>query len=127
MNKISVGIDIHGVLDTYYNILKPIMKMLIDNEHDVHIVTGIPFNKIEYLFKKIDIQREIHFNHYFSIETSLLNKGYSYNVINGEKYFYTDIWNSEKSKYCTKHNISLMIDDTEAYGIYFETPFVCIK
>ncbi len=127
MCKISIGVDIHGVLDTKTELFKAIMKAMIKEGNFIHIITGIPFDQIEMMFDQMDILKGTHYTHFFSIETYLLEKELPYTFINNHKHFNEDLWNRVKGIYCKKHNIDLMIDDSETYGHYFETPYALFK
>ena len=112
------GIDIHGVITKKPVFYAGFTKGLIDQGHEVHIITGVKFTpKLHYKLKEYGIL----YDHFFSIT--------DFHRIMGTEITYTDpdnphmdvdVWNRTKADYCKRHNIDLHIDDSDVYGKYFE-------
>jgi hypothetical protein len=128
-NKISIGIDIHGCLDTITDTLRPIMELLVSNGHDVHIITGVPFNYVLVDLVNMGILWGEHYTHFFSIEQEMERTKQKVVRVNtkGRNEYASDLWNVAKANYCYKNKISLMIDDSETYEQYFVTPFARLR
>lgn len=128
MCKISIGIDIHGCLDTIPDTLKEIMCSLICRKNNVYIITGIPFVHVKQTLDDLLIFKDVHYTHFFSIEEHLLknnNKVIGYDK-KGRNIFRSLDWDMAKANYCHKHKIELMLDDSNVYGRYFSTPYAQI-
>ena len=129
MNKIKFGVDYHGVYEKYYNIFNVFNRLLIDNKHEVHLITGEPIEdniKFKTKLKKMG-NGIIHFTHMFSITDYLIDNDFPYvQTHNGIKFINED-WDSAKARYCLDNNITLMVDDSEIYGTYFKTPYIRLK
>lgn len=122
----KLGIDIHGVLNTHTEIIKEIMSGFINNNmhNEVHIITGIPYGvRIQEKFNEWGIIRDMHYTHFFSIDTYLLESGEPFEIINNGRYFSEESWNEAKAIYCRENKIDLMIDDSDIYGKFFTTPY----
>ena len=121
----KLGIDIHGVLDTIPNIIKPIMRSMVNDCHDVHIITGIPFKYVKDKLDELGVVKGVHYTHFFSVEEWLIENGIKPIRTNKKGRFEYDskTWDECKAYYCNTHNIGLMIDDSKVYGNYFRTPY----
>lgn len=117
-----IGLDYHGLIDQAFPLWSVITKSLVENGHEVHIITGGRFKDLESDLKKYKIK----YTHFFSITEHLERSGIPY-LVHKDKYtFDNDTWNKAKAKYCKTHKISYHFDDTETYGKYFTTPFFYI-
>lgn len=75
-NYLKVGLDIHGVIDSYPLKFKLLSTALIDSGSEVHIVTGL---KRDAHTDKLLQEAGIQFTHYFSIVTYLEESGVKIN------------------------------------------------
>ena len=120
----KLGLDIHGVLDKHPELFVELSKAY----DEVHIITGIAISKnlIEQLLSYNNGER--FWTHLVSIQDELSKTTIplTYNEKN-RPVFIDEPWDSFKGKYCYKHGIDLMIDDTERYGKYFTTKFILFK
>ncbi|GAF87845.1 unnamed protein product [marine sediment metagenome] len=123
MKFFKLGLDIHGVIDRHPDSFVELANnVALKKQGEIHIITGIPYSKeVEDFLLRINHQRK-WWTHYFSIETSLLEKGVEFELINGNKYFKTDVWNKEKGLYCADNEIDMHIDDQQEYLKSFTTP-----
>ena len=118
------GFDLHGVLDTIPETLLPLMEALVKDGHEVHIITGIPFQYVGKQLERINCKADVHFTNYFSIQEYLEEKNTPIlDIQHGRKIFGSDVWNTAKAEYCKHNNINLMIDDSISYSKEFKTPF----
>ena len=111
-DKFKVGLDIHGVIDTFPERFKFLSKALYESGAEVHIITGIKRDKtVEQLLDECGIR----FTHYFSIVEHLEAKGTHIEWKNMLPYTDENEWNRAKRDYCKKHNIDFMFDDSPVY------------
>ena len=124
----KLGLDFHGVIDKY-----PFLAIELSNYitlkklGEVHIITGVPYSEEkEAELLNLNMGRKWWTN-YFSIEDSLIEKEADFEIINGSKYFKSELWNSEKAIYCQDNGIDLHIDDSEEYLEHFTTPYFLLN
>lgn len=111
-NPLKIGLDIHGVIDSFPKKFKHLASALLKDGCEVHIITGLKRdNSIEKLLKEAGIQ----FTHYFSIVTHLENQGIPIDWREGLPYADEDRWNTAKSEYCKSQGIDFMYDDSPTY------------
>jgi len=112
MRPFKVGLDVHGVIDTFPNDFKRLSNALLDAGHEVHIVTGLKYDgHIQEELEKAGIR----YSHYFSIVDQLESDGVEIKWENGLPWAPDKPWNEAKSKYCEAVHIDLMIDDSYVY------------
>ena len=125
-SKMSLGLDIHGVINAMPSFFAFLSEAFIKNGGMVHIITGGSLT--EELLNEIK-GYGIKYTHTFSVYDYLIESG---EPTNGEvkfedgtfqKKFNDGVWDKVKGEYCTKHNITLHIDDTLSYNDFFKTPF----
>jgi uncharacterized HAD superfamily protein len=121
--KLKIGIDIHGVVTANPEFFSAFTKMLYENGHEIHIMTGPHREKVEPLLKK----HNIFFTHFFSIVEEEEKNGKNEIVWtkNGDPFMDINVWDRAKAKYAKKHKIDLHIDDSTKYADYFSTP-ICV-
>jgi hypothetical protein len=121
----KIGIDIHKTIDRFPKFFSVFTKRLIQNGHEVHIVTGSmqdEYTKQE--LKKFDIQ----YTHFFSVSDELFRREKKATWTSPRNpWFRNEDWNSTKAEYCLSAGIDLMIDDSDIYGLYFQTPYMRIE
>lgn len=120
-SKMKIGIDFHGVIDKKPQFFSEFTKLLKENGHEVHILTGstVSNNLLIELTKY-----QIHYTHIFSITDYKENCGAR--VIyddNGNPWIDDEDWNGAKAEYCQRLNIDIHLDDSSEYGKYFKTPY----
>jgi len=121
----KIAFDIHGVCDSAPEFFSLISKLLVENKNEVHILTGREVNNgaIEEL-KALGI----HYTHFFSIADHHKSIGTEmWKDEKGRPWLDDELWDATKGEYCEKHGIDFCLDDTEAYGEYFKTPFAFMK
>ncbi|MBU1169677.1 MAG: NUDIX hydrolase [Proteobacteria bacterium] len=118
---IKLGIDVHGVADTAPHFFSELSRILVENGHEVHILTGAEHtDALEYELKHV---LKLSWTHFFSTTSYHKNTGTEITYIDGNPYMDNKIWNRSKSEYCRRHGIQLHIDDSDVYGKYFKTPY----
>lgn len=121
----KIALDIHGVCDANPDFFALISKLLTENNHEVHILTGrrIADGALDEV-KNLNIS----YTHFFSISDHHEEVGTKmWEDENGNPWLDGSTWDSTKGDYCREHKIDFCIDDTERYGEYFDTPFAFIK
>ena len=125
----KIGIDVHGVITKHPKFFSELTHLIKQDEGEVHILTGSSFNpNTKYGRKALDELKNcgIYYTHLFSIidhhediGTEVVYEDSENPWIDGE------LWDKAKAEYCKENRIDIMFDDTQEYGKYFSTPFVC--
>lgn len=118
---IKIGIDVHGVADSNPHLFSELSRILVENGHEVHILTGAEHT--EELEHEIRHILGLSFTHFFSTTSHHKKSGTEITYIDGNPYMDNKIWNRAKAEYCLTHDIQLHIDDSDVYGKYFKTPY----
>ncbi len=119
--KIKIGIDIHGVSDSNKEFFSALTKALVENGHEIHVLTG---SKATKEFKKyVKENLGLSWTHFFSITSHHKNMGTPMLEIGGKPYMDEKVWDRTKAEYCAKNKIDLHMDDSPVYGKYFTTPY----
>ncbi len=111
-NILKIGLDIHGVIDTFPNRFKLLSSALVKDGAEVHIVTGV---KRDDRIEKLLQDANIHFTHYFSIVEHLEATHVTIEWQDGQPFADEKKWNSAKRDYCKAQSIDLMFDDSAIY------------
>ena len=127
----KIGLDIHGVITKCPTFFAELSKLFIEAGGEIHVITGSSL-KLDTEYGKIALKEiedsGVKYSHLFSI--------IDHHIDIGTKIVYTDsknpwmdktLWDKTKGEYCKAHRIDLMIDDSDAYGQYFTTPYAMIK
>ena len=113
------GFDFHGVIDQDPAGYAELFRELMFKDCEVHIITGAMRWDITPFLRKWGIK----YNYIYSITDDLMDKGKTTGV-KGKSFIFPDKdWNEAKAKYCKENNIMLMLDDSDIYGKFFETPY----
>lgn len=114
--KLKIGLDIHGVANAYSEIFSALTHLLVDNGHEVHIMTGsrkpLAMKEMEGLGLK--------WTHFFSITD--YHEQIGTEVVNdsdGNPHMSAELWNPTKADYCKKNGIHMLLDDSPVYGKFF--------
>ena len=116
------GIDIHGVADTKRKFFAIFTQRVIEQGHQVHIITGSQ--------RTLKIENElnsygIRWTHFFSVADKLIAEGCVVHWKDKDNPFFDDVyWNDTKGKYCEQQKIDIHFDDSNVYGKYFKTLYV---
>lgn len=119
--KKKIGFDLHGVVDAKVTFFRCIMRDLILQGWEVHILTGAPWSKE----RKTLHELRIPFTHFFSIVDHHQAIGTKIKWDRkGNAHFDDYLWNQTKAIYCKAHGITVHFDDSDIYGFFFQTPYV---
>lgn len=120
----KVGLDLHGVIDSFPEFFSALSKDLVSTGWEVHIITGPTRTKAQ---KEID-KFNIEFTHFFSIEDfHIENKTQVSYDEKGNPWLDENLWNKTKADYCHRNNILLHLDDTSRYQKHFLTHFALFQ
>ena len=111
----KIGIDFHGVIDTYPDIFAALSLKWIKKGYEVHILTGKEWGLIESKIKKFGISYTHHFSivdHHLALGTLMEKR------INGW-WMQEEEWNKSKGDYAAKEQITLHFDNDLKYIQWF--------
>ena len=126
IQKLKLGIDIHGVINNLPELFSFITRLIVENGGEVHVLTGASWTP------EVDKELQsygIHYTHRLSVYDYLIEHN---SPTIGEiqfpdgtiqKKFNDEEWDKVKGTYCRDNGIHLHIDDTLIYNEYFSTPF----
>ena len=120
----KIGLDFHGVITAIPMFFAMLTKMLVDNDHEVHILTGQ--KDCEKIRKQLE-DYSIKYTHFFSITT--YHEGIGTKVTydkKGNPWMDDEIWDRTKGDYCRENRIDFHFDDSDTYGKYFTTVYIKI-
>lgn len=122
----KVGIDLHGVGDKLPHFFSLISQLLVDNGHEVHLMTGEQSS--ERLFEQIE-GCGLKYTHLFSISDFHIERGTEMNYDEfGNPWMTKEVWDKTKYEYAKETGLELVIDDTERYSNYFvDIPFIHVN
>lgn len=117
----KIGIDIHGVITENPKFFAEFTATLLAGGHEIHIITGPRYEKVEPILRKWRIK----YTHFFSIVEHEEKRGVTQIMWDkkGDPFMDINVWDRAKAKYCKRMKIDMHIDDSTKYGEYFETPF----
>lgn len=120
-STVRFGFDLHGVVDTNPVGFRKMMAALIASGCEVHIITGATWERERPTLKRL----RIPFTHFFSIT--------NHHMVIGTKVVWADadnphidrhLWDETKAIYCKVHRMTMHFDDSDIYGLYFQTPYI---
>ena len=119
--KKKLGFDLHGVLDAKSKSFSVLLKDLIRQGWEIHIITGGTWKKERHTLRRLGIP----FTHFFSIVDHHVAQGTGITWDKkGNAHLDPSIWDRTKGLYCEAHHISMHFDDSDIYGLFFKTPYV---
>ena len=115
----KLGLDLHGVSDKVPRFFSLITSLLVENGHEVHVMTGEHITPV--LYKQLS-EHKIAYTHVFSISEWHKNQGteMSYDS-DGNPWMDSKVWDASKAVYAEENKLDLVIDDTARYGAYFKS------
>lgn len=120
MEKIKVGLDVHGVITKDPYIFALLTNRLITKGHEVHIITGQEL--CDALFKELQ-KCNISYTDIFSITSYHKDIGTYVSYKDGDKtqpLIAPPKWDKTKAYYCRKYGIHFHIDDSVVYREHFK-------
>jgi hypothetical protein len=120
----KIAFDVHGVIDTYPDIIYPIIILLHKLRIEICIVSG-PSKKLIYQdLKKLDFFNKSRLGKripIWSVVDFLKNsKVHTWKDENGNVWADDQNWWNSKAKICQKEKIDYLIDDSEKYKSAFD-------
>lgn len=118
--KLKIGLDIHGVCNENHEFFATLSQLLVENGHEVHLITGPPRFKSEEEAKNLGLSYTDFFSitdHYVALGVEVL-----FNA-NGDPFMDEYLWDKAKADYCLRKDIHLHLDDSDVYGYFFKTPY----
>jgi hypothetical protein len=112
-----LGLDFHGVCDTYPEMFEDLSKSIMYSGGKVYIITGAKVTP--FLIEDLKNYR-IEYTNILSIIDYHAKNGVDIRYDEkGEPWINDDLWNSTKANLCEEYNVDIHIDDSEIYGKYF--------
>jgi len=112
---ISVGLDIHGCIDLYPKYFECLSWNLINEGHEVHIITGQEWKKAEPTVKKYHIS----YTHHFSIVDYHKSIGTKMWKDSKNTWWMDDtLWLKSKGDYIRRAKVDIHFDDGVRYAQY---------
>jgi hypothetical protein len=125
-----ISFDLHGILNKYPEILKPLLEML-SKDNVVLVVSGPPEDDILKELSKLGYQHSVHYDNIISVTDYIKEKGiWMWKDKYGNLWCDDESWWSSKSEICEDYGIDILFDDSKKYGEYFtdiDTKFVLVK
>jgi len=115
--KLNIGLDIHGVIQTYPDLFSKLSKKLIAEGHEVHIITGEPKKSAE----QTVIEAGVDYTHFFSIVDYHVENNTPSLRQDDKGHYWVDrnIWFATKGDYARRIGLDLHFDDQREYFEYF--------
>ena len=109
----KVGLDIHGVIDTYPDLFSYISERLIRCKWEVHIITG---QEKEKALPQV-LEAKVSYTHFYSIVDYHREQGtHMWQDEKGTWWMGPDYWLSSKGDYCKREEIDVHFDDSVEYA-----------
>jgi len=112
-----IGLDLHGVIDRFPFLFKKLSEKWNEEGHNIHIMTGMEWDKAWRAVKKAGIVYHKHFSivdFHKKMGTEIWEKS------NSEGYWMeSETWNQSKGNYAMSWNMDIHFDDSPIYGRYF--------
>jgi|GEM_PF-3048074 len=118
---LKFGIDVHGVADADAAFFSELTRLLVENGHEVHLLTGTEKTPELEHYLKTDLG--LLWTHLFSIISHFRELGATIETIQGNPYVDEGLWERAKAEHCRQHGIDLCLDDSAVYGRHFRTPY----
>jgi len=114
---LTLGLDFHGVIDTYPKKFGELSRVLMMTGNSVYIITGAK-NTPE-LRVSLD-EFGVVYTDILSIVDFHLNKGTTITYDSeGNPWLDESVWDRTKADLCKQYKVDLLIDNSTVYGKYF--------
>ena len=112
----KIGLDVHGVVDTFPSFFAEMSKLFVEAGHEVHIIIGLRQKEIEPELEKLGIR----WTHFFSMTDYHEGRGtpMTYGPKNNP-WMNKDDWERTKGDYARNVGLDIHFDDSNTYGKYF--------
>jgi len=114
----NIGLDIHGVIDAQPKFFAKLTKLLAEEGHQIHIVTGQKWDNVK---NELDAHG-ITYHHHYSIVDHHLNVGtkmWSDDKRGDGWWMSKEDWIRSKGDYARNASLDIHIDDETSYAPYF--------
>ena len=120
----KIGLDVHGVIDTYPKLFSKLSKEWIAKGWEVYILTGQEWKNA----KKIVDDEMVKYTHHFSIIDYHKNLGTPMYTRSDKDGLWIDhkLWVRSKGDYASKVKLDIHFDDDSDYFKYFPRACTCI-
>jgi len=111
----NIGLDIHGVIDTYIPLFEELCYKWASQGHTIHIITGEPKETAR------PATDHLIFHHFFSIVDHHVAEN-TPSLRRDDKGHYwvdRDVWLATKGNYARKVKLDIHFDDQVEYAPYF--------
>ena len=113
-----IAFDVHGTIDKDPEVFKPMMKALLEADHEICIVSGPPKDQIFKELAKLEYIEDVHFRRVYSVVDFI--KEYSdVEMTQDEKgYWWCEdyYWWRSKAEICGFYNINVIYDNEIKYS-----------
>jgi len=117
----KIGMDLHGVLDKDSAFLCPLLRKVVEEGHEVHLMTGSVFSEEfkESILAKYDLREGDTYTHTFSITQHLMDTGIPVSWdARGYPFAEALNWDMAKGEYALLQGIDVLFDDSPTYCRY---------
>lgn len=125
-----IAVDLHGVADSFPDLLKPLMYLLRESGNMIMVLSGPPKDQIIDKLTKLGYEAGTHYDRVESVVDFLKNEGVNMWQDEKDEWWSSDEeWWASKAAMCERFGVDILIDDSERYRPYFEnskTKFVLI-
>ena len=116
----KIGLDLHGVLDTYPKTFKSIIRLLEKTGVKFVVVSGPPNDNITENLEKLGFE-PTDFYGVYSVVDYLYNDGVDFDDTDPENLWCDDqIWWDSKARICKQYGIDYLVDDSMKYEPAFK-------
>ena len=113
---LRIMFDLHGVIESFPEIYKPLMKTMRDSGHYVIICSGPRMSKIMNELEVLGYIQDVHYDKVISIEDYLSSQGIIFKYDNrGNPWTDDKIWFCSKGQIAKIFNVNLVIDNSIQY------------
>lgn len=120
-HPVKIGIDLHGVMDKYPDLLRPLCEAVVAQGVEVHVLTGPPAKKAIEELSRAGYSKTVHYTHLHSVVDYLKeSRTFMWQDGDGNWWASEDDWWASKAEICQDIGISVMIDNSQEYEPYFK-------
>ena len=115
----SIGLDLHGVLDTHADKMIPLLKDLFEQGVVIHVLSGPSKNQVEQELQDLGYLPEIHYHYVFSVVDYLKSEQVEmWKDTNNTWWAQDEVWWKSKGYYCKITHCEYLFDNSERYQEY---------
>lgn len=124
----KIAFDIHGTIDSFQDVFKPIMKAYVDSGIKVYVFSGPPIEQIITELEEMEFIKGVHFHDCFSVVDFIKNELFveMKQHENGNWYCDEETWWDTKGIMCEVFEIDMIFDNDIRYkeNMPDETTFI---